>query len=537
MDQLINDYNDENESEISIYKTTLDKLFSQEENVYNIDMYQRKYSWEEVQIEELWNDYIKVLESDNEHYLGVITLVPKQDKIFSVVDGQQRLITNTLLLCVLRDITFSLKNIGLAKEIQENFICSKKGTKIEACKLDSDLFNYIVNVYNINENDFLESYKKSGNMLEKLIDFAKKETGITNDKILERELRNKYKLIYNYKLLYTYVKQELNKSENTLIKSDKIVKISNILKKVSIIAVVSTSNENIFMLFNSLNNKGMKLSQFDVIRNLFFSIISRIKIEKSKLESFGEIWDEIITLLDDIDYIRFLKYFMMCEKEGIVSEEKLSEHFKKIYESQCKDIQTTNEFLLKLKRYAQIYSMLFKDYDESEYGDAHYYIHLLGQEACYSLLMKCIYEKEDDTNFIKNIFGKLESFSLARKLIGKSVKDLDTIFYTLIKEFNLQQNILDKIEGVKEDSNTVKKIIILEDKEWKNDKVIKYLFKKKNGRKTKTIKKIVTEGKKAKCLGNFYTKDEVDNISESDISLRTNELIDFYMQCVKGKSN
>jgi len=73
---------------------------------FQVPRYQRYYSWDEKQWEDLWND-LYYLEPDKVHYFGTVILKDKgtQEKIsglwfeeFEIVDGQQRIATIFILL-------------------------------------------------------------------------------------------------------------------------------------------------------------------------------------------------------------------------------------------------------------------------------------------------------------------------------------------------------------------------------------------------------------------------------------------------------
>ncbi len=67
--------------------------------------YQRSYSWDEEEAEELLNDLLTATQTGNAHFIGAIVLVRKEGSgEFLIVDGQQRLTTLTILLAVLRDL-------------------------------------------------------------------------------------------------------------------------------------------------------------------------------------------------------------------------------------------------------------------------------------------------------------------------------------------------------------------------------------------------------------------------------------------------
>lgn len=77
---------------------TLPQLF--ESNYFRIPDYQRGYSWETEHLEDLVKDIDNISELDNTHYTGTIvaTKSGKENNVFEIVDGQQRLTSLVILL-------------------------------------------------------------------------------------------------------------------------------------------------------------------------------------------------------------------------------------------------------------------------------------------------------------------------------------------------------------------------------------------------------------------------------------------------------
>lgn len=102
-------------------------------NQFVIPIYQRVYSWEKEQCEQLWDDIIKTGGNDQieGHFIGSIVFV--QDGIYTtnhnellIIDGQQRLTTITLLLTALRNHCSDK-----CKEIEDHYLInSDKETAI-----------------------------------------------------------------------------------------------------------------------------------------------------------------------------------------------------------------------------------------------------------------------------------------------------------------------------------------------------------------------------------------------------------------------
>src|SRR5699024_3689124 len=87
---------------------------------YRIPRFQRDYSWDTEQWEDLWADIISTLKNDEDssHYMGYLVLQSTDDKSFDVIDGQQRLTTTTLIvLAILKNIQ---RLINAGKNVEAN---------------------------------------------------------------------------------------------------------------------------------------------------------------------------------------------------------------------------------------------------------------------------------------------------------------------------------------------------------------------------------------------------------------------------------
>ena len=86
---------------------------------FNIPIYQRGYSWTNINIENLLIDINRRTNDCKNHYFGVIAYKEKRvneknkKTIISILDGQQRLTTTALLLCAIRDILKKIKKVDL----------------------------------------------------------------------------------------------------------------------------------------------------------------------------------------------------------------------------------------------------------------------------------------------------------------------------------------------------------------------------------------------------------------------------------------
>ncbi len=102
-------------------------------NQYIIPVFQRYYSWERPSWQQLWEDITELQEPDDQgarHFMGTLVFVAEPHATYSVpayqvVDGQQRLLTLSLLLCAIRDVAISHGFDDLADEITQTFLVHK----------------------------------------------------------------------------------------------------------------------------------------------------------------------------------------------------------------------------------------------------------------------------------------------------------------------------------------------------------------------------------------------------------------------------
>lgn len=133
------------------------------DRTFEIPVYQRNYSWEEKQCDDLWND-IYYLKPGKKHYFGTI-LIKKVDRtkdhglktfeVFELIDGQQRIST---ILILLREILNQISSIndpelneGLQK-FQEDYLKYKNIYKLELMGEDREFFKENI----IDNQDFPE---------------------------------------------------------------------------------------------------------------------------------------------------------------------------------------------------------------------------------------------------------------------------------------------------------------------------------------------------------------------------------------------
>jgi uncharacterized protein with ParB-like and HNH nuclease domain len=125
-------------------------------NVFRLPIYQRQYSWESQQLEDLWND-LYYLETGKRYYFGTILLKKTEEEeraalrtyeILEVIDGQQRIASVLILLgCILDRLYAQAKTDQERSEIEDmknTYLTYNLVPKLRLLGQDSIVYNTLV---------------------------------------------------------------------------------------------------------------------------------------------------------------------------------------------------------------------------------------------------------------------------------------------------------------------------------------------------------------------------------------------------------
>lgn len=120
--------------------------------VFEIPPFQREYSWGEDEVSDFWNDLCSNIDSDS-YFLGLIILTDSE-KRKRVVDGQQRIMTLTLLVNAIYHECQRRQRFALADRIQADFI--------QAIDYESDNTDPRVKLSDERDNDTFQAIIETG---------------------------------------------------------------------------------------------------------------------------------------------------------------------------------------------------------------------------------------------------------------------------------------------------------------------------------------------------------------------------------------
>jgi uncharacterized protein with ParB-like and HNH nuclease domain len=352
---------------------------------YVIPLFQRTYSWTPKEWEILWKDLIELCEAENPrtHFIGSIVnmptvSVPEGIAKFLLIDGQQRLTTIFILLTLLRNKARELQKQDFAEEINNTLLVNpyKKDNdyfKLMPTQVDRDTYkNFIIGEANETESQLTRAY----NFFEKKL----RQVSFEHDKLK--------KIITSY---------------------------------FSVVSIVLDTDDNPYLVFESLNAKGRPLTQADLIRNYFFM---RIHIDNQD-EVYNNYWQPMQTALND-NLTEYIRHFLMRDGSIIKQND--------VYYALKEKVSPTNaiDYLKELQKYSVYYQrLLYPELEPDE--DLQKYFRRLNRievTTAYPLLLNFY------ANYTANTMSKTEFITI-----------LKTLENYLIRRFvcNVPTNQLNKI--------------------------------------------------------------------------------------------
>jgi uncharacterized protein with ParB-like and HNH nuclease domain len=292
------------------------KIFSDSDSYFQVPDYQRPYSWDDEQIEQLWDDIITAkADGEKTYFLGPVILINRiQDGYYEVVDGQQRLTTLTILFCVLRDLYFPKDNkiLNTIKSLVDN------------------KFRLRLVTQNHYQNQFEQEILEPGRIL----------------KVDPSSIGSKSSKFINAALIFR------NRFQSLAARPGYIAElIEYILHNVVMISIVCTDQSFAIKLFQILNTRGLDLNPADLIKSHLYG-----RCDQNKHGQFIATWRQIETLaaqssetLDNL--LTLYEYYLLAQNPKKSLYEELIAQFKD---------RNPNEIVYEIKEFILAYNDLIQ---------------------------------------------------------------------------------------------------------------------------------------------------------------------------------
>ncbi|WP_222707998.1 DUF262 domain-containing protein [Algibacter pacificus] len=260
---------------------------------YVIPKFQRDYSWESEHWDDLWQDIQLILENEeNEHYMGYLVLQTTDNKKYTVIDGQQRLTTLTILI------------LAVLKRLND-FV--EEGSEVENNEIRINTYrnNYIgtLNTITLISDNKLKLNRNSDDYYRNYMVLLK-ELPLRNTNTSEKNMRSCFEWFYKKLKKYSTGEEVANFLET-------------IVDKLFFTVITVTDQINAFKVFETLNARGVQLSSSDLLKNYLFSVIDESSPHHTEIEELEKLWSRIIGKLGNKKFEDYLRYYWNSKNKTV----------------------------------------------------------------------------------------------------------------------------------------------------------------------------------------------------------------------------
>lgn len=381
------------------------------DNQYVIPSYQRRYSWEDEQVKDLWHDLQSIEGTGDDHFFGTIVFMSRAgaeaQTAFDIVDGQQRITTISILLCAIRDY------------LDEEFPDTKVKSRVQ--NIEQSLW-----LYDLDGN-------KQGMRL---------TLGNLDQESYEQLVRGYPEEVDNENISnsYTFFQEQLDAlGDLSAIKALH----EKILRQLIYVSITVKQHSDAYQLFEAMNNRGLSLSPIDLMKNyLLMQASNRTGTDDERIE---QLWGEVIENIDRLPGINspgvtfFRQYFMASDEYGV--NEKITT--KKLYEPTFTEtIESIDDIELFMQdvrdQSAQYRKLIQQDADQFNRAENTELNRLLRDAKTVSItpftLFLRAFSETDDVDLLKAIIEKSTTLMLRRQICDRNTGPHDTIFNHLSQE-------------------------------------------------------------------------------------------------------
>lgn len=294
----------------------LGELISQRK-LFRVPRHQRSFSWTPDLVDSLLTDIQTAFKAGaSEYFVGLIVIQGPVDGEWTLLDGQQRLTSISLLYTAIRNWLRSNSFEEDARQIENEFLVVRRlGGDFSSRMLLNDenrqLFEQIV-------------LGSDGSTGERPRAYAKRSSN-----------RNLWDAFVNCERWVSLFCQEAG---TPLQASSLLYKLANFVEtRVKAVSVEVSSDVDAYILFEALNDRGVELSAFDLLKNYLYS-----KVTESHIPALEADWKETVENLEEVNPDDFLKVFW-TSRHGIIQKALLFKALREKYSGEESAIQLIDD--------------------------------------------------------------------------------------------------------------------------------------------------------------------------------------------------
>lgn len=299
-----------------------------------IPTFQRGYEWEKDQVEEFWDAVIMTVEGDPVFFGPMVTVVGERADEIELVDGQQRLTTVVLTLALLRDWVEEQDKQVLDEGTPDHLHVGQE--------LRRELFFLNDNRPNPSRPRFQAAERIRAIFRDRVIADPKDgSSGQARPPLSERGMKmtgRQKEETKDLRRAKTIIKKAISafldgtnevptqfKSTDQRLRA--VLQLRRaLLDEFHVFTLHLSSQDDAYILFESLNNRGLRLSPADILRTISLRGVRESNPgDQSVLDASVGRWNSIGESLDGHDINAFLRHFLLAvqgervQKKSIVS--------------------------------------------------------------------------------------------------------------------------------------------------------------------------------------------------------------------------
>ena len=394
---------------------------------YLVPRNQRRYVWDKRNWEELFDDIYSSIGKKTPHFIGSFVLKDEgRDEgipTFTIIDGQQRIITLTILLS---SISYWLKMENMIDDFEGTkqylYALNEKAKQTQVICLDYHLsLGKILEIIDVTDRDDL--LKLSINR-------------ILNDGTVSPSKDKQ--IVAAYKFFLNRIK-ELQATECF---TQNLINIREAVINTSYISIISTTEEDSYTIFEILNARGIELESHELLKNYIMRYIE----PEYKRDEAKQVWIEMEMLLGK-NFKKFIKHYTThkCKDrtQGLSDYKRLQ----RVYKG-----NNTKSLLYDLKKKSEYYCKMINPLSHCSQASEEFqvfdFFKKKRQEQLRPLLLSIIHKKEEEIiseNEYEKILKFLYNFYVCYNIIGEenSNKLTNVVYkYAAVIENNFSDDII-----------------------------------------------------------------------------------------------
>ncbi|WP_422756281.1 GmrSD restriction endonuclease domain-containing protein [Micromonospora sp. WMMD708] len=391
---------------VTAQETTLQRLLEGAKQ-YQVPLYQRTYSWTELQFARIWDDVCQLARDRADHpgathFIGSLVLAPSPAigpvgvAEYLVVDGQQRLTTLSILLCAIRDHRAEHEDpkhrLRLDQQYLTNPFEEQRWLKLVPTQADRNAYTACVkSTPHVGGDDAVgRAYRFFAKALDAL--------GTAEEPVAIEQIE------------------------------------SAVITGLALVAITAKPGDNVYRIFESLNNTGLTLTQADLLRNYIF-----MRLPHRGPAVYESLWLPLQERFTPTELVLLFWLDLVHRDPKVKQTETYSSQ-----QERLEKLRTEADVEAEVQRFSRLGALLRVILHPTEEQDPGVRQRLerlsaWGTTTVYPVLLHLLDRRDRGTATSEQIATAmlyLESFFVRRLLIGRSTMNINRILLSIVTEMS-----------------------------------------------------------------------------------------------------